>query len=120
MSAPRILQKLRFQIEKRDQDPDGGRGLCQPSALQLLCKEIPLSGCGRKRYAQVLNINEINRAMEKPMLRTGMRWLLLMCIGGMLILAAAAVPMHFLNQARERQVEELREQRYEELKDRLE
>lgn len=83
-------------------------------------KKFHCPGCGRKRYAQVLNINEINRAMEKPMLRTGMRWLLLMCIGGILILAAAAVPMHFLNQARERQVEELREQRYEELKDRLE
>ena len=36
----------------------------------------------------------------------------------MIILAVAAIPMHFINQAREQHVEELKEQRYEEFKER--
>ena len=74
--------------------------------------------CGKRRYAQILNVNELNGMMEKPMLRAGMRWLVYMCIGGMIILAVAAIPMHFINQAREQHVEELKEQRYEEFKER--
>lgn len=38
--------------------------------------------------------------------------------GGVLILAAASIPLHFADQAREQKVEELREQQYEEFKER--
>lgn len=74
--------------------------------------------CKKKRYAQVLNVNELNYMMEKPMLQSGLRWLLIMVIGGAIILAVAAIPIHFSNQAREQRVEELKEKQQEIIKER--
>lgn len=73
---------------------------------------------GKKQYAQVLNVNEINRMTEKFMLRSGLRWLIIMAIGGAVILAVASIPMHFADQARKQSIEDLKEQRYEEFKGR--
>ena len=81
-------------------------------------KKFQCPCCGKKRYAQVLNINEINQMMTRPVLRTGVRWLILMGIGGILILAVASIPLHFADRAREQRVEELREQQYEDFKER--
>ena len=81
-------------------------------------KKIQCPCCGKKRYAQVLNINEINQMMTRPVLRAGIRWLILMGIGGVLILAVASIPLHFADRAREQRVEELREQQYEDFKER--
>ena len=81
-------------------------------------KKLQCPCCGKKRYAQVLNINEINQMVTRPVLRTGVRWLILMGIGGALILAAASIPLHFAGQAREQSIEELREQQYEDFKER--
>ena len=69
--------------------------------------------CGKSRYARVLNINDINQAMKKPMLQSGIRWLILMMTVGLLILAATGIPMYFANKAAARQVEELKQQQYE-------
>lgn len=74
--------------------------------------------CKKKRYAQVLNINEINDLSLKPALKTGLQWLLIMFIGGLIILTIARIPMHFANNAAEKRVEEMRQQQYEELKKR--
>ena len=81
-------------------------------------KKFQCPCCGKKRYAQVLNINEINQMMTRPVLRAGIRWLILMGIGGVLILAVASIPLHFADRAREQRVEELREQQYEDFKER--
>lgn len=96
---------------------EGGAFVNRPS-YSFYAKKFYCPKCGKRRYAQILNVNELNGMMEKPMLRAGMRWLVYMCIGGMIILAVAAIPMHFINQAREQHVEELKEQRYEEFKER--
>ena len=81
-------------------------------------KKLYCPKCKKKRYAQVLNVNELNYMMEKPMLQSGLRWLLIMVIGGAIILAIAAIPMHFSNQAREQRVEELKEKQQEIIKER--
>ena len=81
-------------------------------------KKLPCPHCGRTTYAQVLNINEINNMMTGPVLRAGVRWLVMMFIGGVLILSAASIPLYFVDQAREQKVEELREQQYEDFKER--
>ena len=47
------------------------------------------------------------------MLQSGIRWLILMMTGGLLILAATGIPMYFANKAAARQVEELKQQQYE-------
>lgn len=72
----------------------------------------------KKQYAQVLNVNEINRMTEKFMLRSGLRWLMIMAIGGTIILAVAFIPMHFFDQARNQSIEDLKEQRYDQFKER--
>lgn len=95
----------------------GGAFVNRPQ-YRYYAKKFQCPGCGKKRYAQVLNINEINNMTTGPVLRAGARWLILMCIGGMLILAVASVPLHFADQAREKKVEELREQQYEDFKER--
>lgn len=71
--------------------------------------------CGRKRYAQILNIHELNQNMTRPVGMAGARWLLLLCLGGILILAAAGIPLQIVHMHARRQAEELRQQRYEEL-----
>lgn len=95
----------------------GGVFINRPQ-YKYYAKKFQCPGCGKKRYAQVLNINEINNMMTGPVLRAGVRWLIMMFIGGVLILAAASIPLHFADQAREQKVEELREQQYEEFKER--
>ena len=56
--------------------------------------------------------------MTRPVLRAGVRWLILMFIGGMIILAALSVPMHFADRARDQRIEELKERQYEDFKER--
>lgn len=95
----------------------GGAFVNRPQ-YSYYAKKFQCPCCGKKRYAQVLNINEINQMMTRPVLRAGIRWLILMGIGGVLILAVASIPLHFADRAREQRVEELREQQYEDFKER--
>lgn len=95
----------------------GGASVNRPQ-YSYYAKKFQCPCCGKKRYAQVLNINEINQMMTRPVLRAGIRWLILMGIGGVLILAVASIHLHFADRAREQRVEELREQQYEDFKER--
>ena len=60
--------------------------------------------CGRRQYAQVLNINELGSQMEKPTIRNGIRWLIFMLIGGVLIMAVMSITMHFADRAAEQRI----------------
>lgn len=95
----------------------GGAFVNRPK-YKYYAKKFQCPCCGKKRYAQVLNINEINQMMTRPVLRAGVRWLILMCIGGFLILTVASIPLHFVDRAREQRIEKLKEQQYEEFKER--
>lgn len=81
-------------------------------------KKFDCPCCRKRRYAQVLNIHEINQDMRGKTLKAGLHWLILMFIGGMLILVLAAIPLSFLDRASRRQAEDMRQQRYEEWKER--
>lgn len=85
---------------------------------RYFAKKFHCPCCGKKRYAQVLNINEINSQMLKPTLRAGVRWLIFMFVGGVLILAVSSIPMFFANRAAQQKADELRQERYEEFKER--
>lgn len=50
--------------------------------------------------------------------KAGLHWLLLMFIGGMLILVLAGIPLSLFDRASRQQAEDMRQQRYEELKER--
>ena len=56
--------------------------------------------------------------MREKTLKAGLHWLLLMFIGGMLILVLTGIPISFLDRAARRQAGNMRQQRYEELKER--
>ena len=62
-------------------------------------KKFDCPCCGKRRYAQVLNINELNDMVAGSTIKTGIRWLIIMAAGGLMILAAAAIPLHFANRA---------------------
>lgn len=81
-------------------------------------KKFNCPSCRKRRYAQVLDINELNDMMTGVTLKTGIRWLVIMAVGGLLILAISAIPMHFVNEAADKHIEELKQQRYEDFKER--
>lgn len=53
--------------------------------------------------------------MTRPALQIGIRWILIMVIGGVLVMAVAGIPLYFVDRAAKQQAEEMRQQRYEEL-----
>ena len=73
--------------------------------------------CGKKRYAQVLNINEISNLTQKSSMTIGIRWLIIMIIGGLLLMGFFSIPMHFVNKAAANHAEELRQEQFEELRE---
>src|SRR5699024_2653085 len=81
-------------------------------------KKFDCPCCGKRRYAQVLNTNELNEMVAGSTIKTGIRWLIIMAAGGLIILAAAAIPLHYANRAVDKRIEELEQQRYEDFKER--
>lgn len=95
----------------------GGAFINRPQ-YSYYAKKFQCPCCGKRRYAQVLNINDLNQTMTRSVLRAGVRWLILMAVGGAFILAAASVPLYFAGRAGDQRTEELREQQYEDFKER--
>ena len=56
--------------------------------------------------------------MRKTTVKIGLHWLAMMFIGGMLILVLGGIPIYFADRAAWKQAEDMRQQRYEELKER--
>ena len=65
MSKSRSVTRTKIQ---------GGAFVNRPQ-YSYYAKKFQCPCCGKKRYAQVLNINEINQMMTRPVLRAGIRWL---------------------------------------------
>lgn len=78
-------------------------------------KKFRCPHCGKRRYAQILNLEELQAMTSPAALRTGLRWLVIMCIGGFIILILFGIPMNLAEQRHENRVEEMRQQRVEEL-----
>lgn len=95
-----------------------GAALIDRPQYSYYAKKFMCPHCGKREYAQVLNINELNQANTKPMVRTGLRWLAYMVIGGLVILMVFSIPLYFSYQARTERIEDLRQQQYQDLKDR--
>lgn len=80
-------------------------------------KKFSCPHCRKRRYGQVLNINELQEKMLKPSIRAGVKWLVFMAVGGVLILGVFLVPMRAANSAAKERTDEMRQERYEDLKD---
>ncbi len=95
----------------------GGAFVDRPR-YRYFAKKFYCPGCGRMRYARVLNINELNDIMLVPSLKVGARWLAAMAIGGIIIIMIMKIPMYFADMHAEQQLEELRQEQYEDFEER--
>ena len=85
---------------------------------RYFAKKFYCPNCKRKRYAQVLNVNEINDLMLVPSVKTGLRWIITMVIGGMIIISVMQIPMYFADRHAEQRIEDMKQQQYEEFLER--
>lgn len=91
-----------------------GTALVNKPEYRYFAKKFRCPGCGRRAYGQVLNINEINDIMLAPSLKTGIRWLIMMAAGAVLIITVMSIPMYFADRYTEYQIEKLKQHQYEE------
>ncbi|HIQ99672.1 MAG TPA: hypothetical protein IAB23_08395 [Candidatus Scybalocola faecavium] len=68
--------------------------------------------CKKRVYGQVLNINELQGHMTAPAVKAGIRWLILMCVGGFLIMAVMGIFINFADAAARRRTDALRQEYY--------
>lgn len=80
-------------------------------------KKFCCPNCGNKRYAQVLNHAELLQKNRPIALNEGVKYILAMVLGGMVIMTVMRIPITIAQKVEERQaekqVEELREQMYQ-------
>lgn len=91
-----------------------GPALVNRPEYRYFAKKFHCPGCGRRAYGQVININEINDIMLVPSIKAGIRWLIIMAVGALLIITVMSIPMYFADRYTEQQIEKLKQQRYEE------
>lgn len=90
-----------------------GIALVNRPNYRYFAKKFYCPHCGKKRYAQVLNINEINDLMTVPSIVSGIKWLAVMAIGGAVIIAIMSIPLHFAKEQRLEHVRDLEQKQYE-------
>ena len=95
-----------------------GAAFVNKPEYKYFAKKFYCPHCQKKRYAQVLNINEKNDFMEVTSYKSGIIWLAAMAVGGIIIMLIMSIPMHFADKAAENKAEVMKQQHYEEFKDR--
>ena len=75
-------------------------------------KKLPCPYCKKKKYAQIVNINEIQDLSISSMLKGGAKWMAAMVAGGLLLLAV----MGALSWHNQQKAEDIKQERYEELR----
>lgn len=95
-----------------------GIALIRKPKYSYYAKKIDCPHCKRTTYVEVININELTEQLQQPLLTIGIRTLIQMAIGGLVILLIASIPIHFINLQNQKKVEEMERQYYEDIKDR--
>ena len=94
-----------------------GIALAEEPKIKYYAKKFHCPACGEKCYARVLNTQDLVGAGREAGIKAGVKWLLLMVIGGGLIGSVMQIPISVVRQANVRKVNEMKEQRYQELKE---
>lgn len=81
-------------------------------------KKFYCSNCGKKTYGQVLNFEEIQDKLRAPRTKEILRGFVMMVVGGLAIIIIMQIPMHFAKKAKEEKIEQMKQQQYEDIKDR--
>lgn len=80
-------------------------------------RKFQCPNCNKKAYGNVLNINEIHQISRKPVTIHSLKWLFMMFIGGAVILILTSFPMRIADEYTKKQVEDMKQDHYEEVKD---
>lgn len=81
-------------------------------------KKLYCPHCKQKKYAQVLNINEIQDLAISSVLKGASKWFVVMIIGGILWLAVMSFSSEIVSRYNEQKVNDMKQERYEDLKSR--
>lgn len=93
-----------------------GPAIVAKHSILYYAKRFNCPTCGKRHYAQVLNLDEIQEKTHKTLVKTGMQGIAAMVIGGILIITLFQIPIHFANKEAQRRVEEMKQQQYEQFK----
>ena len=80
-------------------------------------KKFYCPNCGKKTYGQVLNLEEIQDIVKTPQTKEVCRGFIMMAVGGIVILILMQIPMYFADKAKEKRIEQMKEQQYENIRD---
>ena len=80
-------------------------------------KKFHCPNCGKKTYGRVLNLEEIQDSLRVPRTKEIVKGFAMMLIGGITIVILMQIPMHFANKAKEKKIEQMRQQQYEDIKE---
>lgn len=80
-------------------------------------KKFYCPNCGKKTYGQVLNLEEIQDIVKTPQTKELSKGLAMLVVGGLVILIFMQIPMHFAHKAREKRIEQMKEQQFENIRD---
>lgn len=87
-----------------------GAALVDEPEYTRFAKRVFCPHCGRQVWANVENINELNELSRRTVVRSGLRWLVAMLVGGLLVFALGAVAIGFVNRAADQRTDELQQQ----------
>lgn len=117
VSAAECIQEPMVKSKSITRTKRKGFALAQEREYQSYAKKFHCPCCQEKCYAQITNISEIQAIMRKPMMEAGIRCIIAMLIGAMVIFAASSIPMYFVHKVEQRRGEDMRQQQYEQFKE---
>lgn len=81
-------------------------------------KKFYCADCEKKTFGQVLNLEEMQESIRSFIRKEACRGLVRMVAGGLAILIVMQIPMHFADHAKEKEIEQMKEQQFEDIKER--
>lgn len=81
-------------------------------------KKLLCPNCNKRKYAQIININEIQDLSISSMVKGGRKWMTVMVAGGILILAVMGALTGLTSWYNKQKTVGMKQERYEELRNR--
>lgn len=105
-----LMQTASFKSRSITRTKREGAALVEEPEYSRFAKKVYCPHCGKRVWANVTNINELNKLLRQTAVQNGLRWLAAMVVGGALVFVLSAVAIGFANQAAEQRTEELHQQ----------
>lgn len=93
-----------------------GAAMVNQPKFRYYAKKFQCPFSGQKKYAQVLNFDEITEKFQSKIIRFSMKMFLVMILGGVIILLITKIPLAVNDKILEKRAEQMREEMYSEWK----